>query len=169
MRTMPIGLSTIARRFLTDEEGARRDHQQPLLVLEAPPEDRQEALYFATGAGKRERPRSGEGIVYVLEKAPGKPNAFAMGVTVGRTENNDVVLEDNSVSRFHAYFQKDPSGGWRLVDAESTCGTFVGLLRLTAKQPFKLPPMARVRFGELELFYFEPEVFFQYLQGHVRP
>ena len=115
------------------------------------------------------RPVSGEGLLFPLEKDSAKANAFSMGITVGRTENNDIVLEDNSVSRFHAYFQQDSNQGWKLFDADSSLGTWVGPLKLVPKRPHPLPEMARLRFGNLELFYFMPDRFFEYLQGHLRP
>ena len=54
-------------------------------------------------------------MLFELKKVPGKANAFAMGVTVGRIDTNDVVLDDASVSRFHAYFQKDARTGETLA------------------------------------------------------
>src|SRR5689334_10029496 len=42
----------------------------------------------------------GEPIVFPVVK--NQENAFGRGITVGRTGNNDVVLDDGTVSRFHA-------------------------------------------------------------------
>lgn len=46
-------------------------------------------------------------------------------ITVGRTSNNDVVIPDLSVSRFHAFLKLGPNGGFQLQDASSTNGTTV--------------------------------------------
>ncbi len=82
-------------------------------------------------------------MLFELKKVPGRPNAFYRwsGVTVGRIDTNDIVVDDGSVSRFHAYFQKDArTGDWHVVDAESKNGTWVG--------PLKLQPNERARIGE---------------------
>ena len=52
--------------------------------------------------GRRRGPRGVE--VYPLAKKPGA--SFADMITIGRTPNNDVVLRDVTISRFHAYFRQ---------------------------------------------------------------
>jgi pSer/pThr/pTyr-binding forkhead associated (FHA) protein len=62
-----------------------------------------------------------------------------MGITVGRVETNDVIVDDGSVSRFHAWLQLDErKKAWFLCDAESKNGTFLGPQRLTANQKVAL-------------------------------
>lgn len=61
-----------------------------------------------------------QGIV-AIEK-DGGANAFGMMVTMGRAANNDLVVPDTRVSKFHGFFQ--PAGdGWSFTDARSTNGT----------------------------------------------
>jgi hypothetical protein len=45
-------------------------------------------------------------------------------VTVGRTRNNDVWIDDGTISKFHAFFVVDVAGA-HLYDAESAHGTKV--------------------------------------------
>ena len=47
------------------------------------------------------------------------------GTTLGRGENCDVILEDNSVSRQHARIYQDPFGRWIVEDLNSRNGVFV--------------------------------------------
>jgi hypothetical protein len=54
-------------------------------------------------------------------------------ITVGRAANNDVVIDDVAVSKFHAYFRmEDPP---QIVDADSSNGTKVGGKQLAPKAP----------------------------------
>jgi hypothetical protein len=46
-------------------------------------------------------------------------------VTVGRTDVNDVVIPDTSVSRHHATFEQSEDGRFSIQDAGSTNGTAV--------------------------------------------
>jgi pSer/pThr/pTyr-binding forkhead associated (FHA) protein len=135
---MALGLSSFARRLLSDEAGTRAAQTVPLLVWESP--------LHSTGE-------------------PSKQNAFSMGITVGRTENNDIIVDENSISRFHAYFQQDARTlDWMLVDAESKNGTWVGALKLVPKQGALVTDQTRVRFGEIEMVFLTPASFFSYLQ-----
>lgn len=90
--------------------------------------------------------------VLLVSKAPGTSNPFGMGVTVGRLETNDVVLDDESVSRFHAWFEVR-AGSWSLVDAESVFGTKVGGKPVAAKAPTRLVDGTRVHFGRVEVIF----------------
>ncbi len=95
----------------------------------------------------------GDPVVAVLEKS--KDNVFQRRVTMGRTTNNDIVLDDASVSRFHGWLQRDDgSGKWTLTDAGSKNGTWVQSSKLTAKKPVILENGARLRVGNLELTYY---------------
>lgn len=52
-------------------------------------------------------------------------NAFGMMITIGRAANNDLVIEHQKISKFHAYFRQVGSD-WRICDANSRNGTAVG-------------------------------------------
>jgi hypothetical protein len=168
---VPVGLSQIARQLLLDEAKLRREQTCPLLVWEAPPTEQQEPVLFGTNSEVQlTRPRAGVGLVFQVQKVLHKSNAFPMGVTLGRTENNDIVIGDNTVSRLHGFFTQDlHTREWSLTDAETTCGTWLGLSKLAPNRPRILPKSARIKVGAIELFFFMPEVFFEYLQGHMRP
>lgn len=103
------------------------------------------------------RPRAGEPLIFPVEKVLGTTNAFAMGVTIGRVESNDIVVDDGSVSRFHAWIQRDDrTQQWSLTDAESKNGTWLDGVPLAAKQRVALRDGARLKFGDVEMEFFLP-------------
>lgn len=75
---------------------------------------------------------------------------FPSMITVGRTRNNDVVLNDVSISRSHAFFREFPDR-IELSDAGSLVGTWVGSDRLVAKGPARRVEVGQtVRFARHE-------------------
>ncbi len=88
-------------------------------------------------------------------------NVFALMVTVGRASNNDVVVPDGRVSKFHCYLRRVAST-WTISDASSMNGTWVDGRPLPAQGSLPLGPSARVRLGDgLELEFLEPEALYE--------
>ncbi len=105
--------------------------------------------------GRRRGPRGVE--VYPLAKKLGA--SFADMITVGRTPNNDVVLRDVTVSRFHAYFRQR-GDKWIVADAGSKNGSELGGEPLEARKERELVSGTAVRIGDLELtFYTAAELY----------
>jgi hypothetical protein len=76
-------------------------------------------------------------------------------ITVGRTKNNDIILADIVVSKFHAFF-KEEGGKLVLQDADSRNGTFVdGKLVPSSKQgkAVEVKPGCKVKFGMIEMWF----------------
>jgi hypothetical protein len=164
---MGFGLNAYVRRYLVSEAALRGALQAPLLVWEqaavAPGADA--PVWMGTqGGGKPVRPRAEEPLVLEVVKDPAKQNPLSMGVTVGRTENNDLVFADATVSRFHAYLQANGKGGWRLVDADSSNGTWLGTRRVVPGTPAEIPDGARLRFGDVEVTFYVPDSFLAYVR-----
>jgi hypothetical protein len=91
--------------------------------------------------------------------------SFPSMITVGRTKNNDVVLPDPRVSKFHAYFRLQ-GGGWELADAGSVNGTRIGDLVLPPKgQPHPVHFGDQLRFGDLVLTFMDPNTTWQALRA----
>jgi hypothetical protein len=76
---------------------------------------------------------------------------FGNMITIGRALNNDVVIADSSISKFHAYFQGLESPDTiKLADAGSTNGTWAEDEKLVPRaEPVPVKLGARVRFGNL--------------------
>ena len=66
--------------------------------------------------------------------------------TVGRSEQNDVVLPDRSVSSLHAVIE-DHGAGWTVRDLASTNGTWVGGQRIWGER--RLQAGDDIRFGNV--------------------
>lgn len=78
-------------------------------------------------------------------------------VSVGRTHNNDVVISDVSLSKFHALFVVE-DGKVSVQGGRSRNGTFVEGVRVARQgegPPTQLTSGVRIRFGAVELTYFD--------------
>jgi serine/threonine protein kinase len=67
--------------------------------------------------------------------------------SIGRTEENDIVLSAEGVSRKHARIERSPSGNWTVVDTGSTNGTFLEDSRLLPDLPEIWEPGQALRIG----------------------
>jgi pSer/pThr/pTyr-binding forkhead associated (FHA) protein len=160
-----LEVASFGAKFLTDEAGFRRTMTFPVLLWEAPPAKKEQPLLYATRPGqKSKRPQPGRAVFFHVEK--NVMNAFADEVTLGRTANNDIAIEDNSVSRFHAYFVRTKNG-WSLVDAKSSGGTWLEGKRLSSNAPELIRSGARFKVGDVNLRFLEPEELWRYLLGQL--
>lgn len=156
-------MSVVALRFKTTPASIATEFQCPVLVWEATAPTQQQSW---------ERTQAhdgsaflGESQVFKLVKGSSTQNAFAMGVTVGRVQNNDIIISHDSVSRFHAFFQQDKNGAWTLTDAESKFGTFVNEAKSPANKHVPVPDRAVIRFGDAKLHFLLPESFVEFLKA----
>ncbi|MBU8897504.1 FHA domain-containing protein [Corallococcus sp. H22C18031201] len=151
-------LSAHVSRYLRNRGEFERGLPPGVLVfLPAPveglPEEGEEyRLHTVTNAGPPTLGWDGP-VVFPLVKSQG--NAFGRGITVGRTGNNDVVLDDGSVSRFHAWFAWDAGKScFLLTDAGSKNGSWVAGGRLPARKATVLEDGTRLRFGQVEVSFY---------------
>jgi hypothetical protein len=95
--------------------------------------------------------------IYPLAKKPGA--SFPDRITIGRTPNNDIVIADHSVSRFHAYLRLDGKA-WVVADAGSKNGSWLGTATLEARKERKVASPSVVRVGDVDLtFYLAPDLY----------
>jgi FHA domain len=99
--------------------------------------------------------------LYPLAKKLGA--SFRDRITIGRTENNDVVISDPSVSRLHAYVRH--ANGWVVADAGSKNGSWLGEAQLEPRREVPLPPGMALRLGDVPLTFYRSSELFQLLGG----
>ncbi|WP_233104093.1 FHA domain-containing protein [Haliangium ochraceum] len=100
--------------------------------------------------------------VYPLLKKLGAP--FADMITIGRTSNNDVVLKDVTVSRFHAYFRERESA-WVVADAGSKNGTHLRGSELVARKEEDVQSGDSVRIGDIVTTFYTANDLFEVLSS----
>jgi hypothetical protein len=86
-------------------------------------------------------------------------------ISVGRARNKDLVLRHASVSKFHGWFQIDPKGGFDLTDAGSRNLTRVNGEPLPPREPKRVEPGDRIRFGTVECILCSPETLWSALRA----
>lgn len=100
----------------------------------------------------------------VFEVRKSDRNTFKNMVTMGRTDNNDVVLKEGSVSKFHAYLSQGLSGGeYKLTDAGSRNGTSLKQGAVLAHQSVQISCGERITLGRVALRFFTPGGFHDYV------
>jgi hypothetical protein len=87
-------------------------------------------------------------------------------VTLGRTPENDVVIDDASVSRLHAWLEWKSRGGWHIADAGSRNGTVLNSQRLSGKKLMMLGTRATLGFGDVSAQFLCPEDFLEFLHSY---
>jgi hypothetical protein len=105
-------------------------------------------------------------LVFPVKSAGRSP--YSSYISVGRTPNNDVVIEDASLSKFHAYLRADERGEVTLQDAGSRNGTFVDDVPVRTRErgsAATLHPGARVRFGRVDLVFLRCEELYRLLRA----
>jgi ABC-type multidrug transport system ATPase subunit len=71
-------------------------------------------------------------------------------ITIGRAGNNTIVLNHPQVSNYHARLEREPGGGYRIIDLDSTNHVYVNSLLVRAKD---LNPGDTIRIGPFAFTY----------------
>jgi pSer/pThr/pTyr-binding forkhead associated (FHA) protein len=130
-----------------------------VLVWEAPGSHQGEH-WEMTSSNASPRALADSARVFKVEKNAGIANAFPFGVTLGRVDSNDLVLDDNSVSRFHAFLKFDAKRKlWLLGDADSKNGTWLDQAKVAPNQSLPVRDLATLRLGEVLLVFMLPATF----------
>lgn len=71
-------------------------------------------------------------------------------LTVGRSKENDLFLDDKSVSKLHASLVLSNEGKLRVADVGSTNGTHIDKERISYGRAYEITPETEVAFGEVK-------------------
>jgi FHA domain-containing protein len=112
--------------------------------------------------GVRLLPATGALEVFPLVKKRGAP--FADMITVGRTANNDVVIDDVTVSRFHAFF-RHKDGRWVVADSGSKNGTTMEGQKLEARKERPIDSGSVIKLGDVSTTFHLAASLFEVLSG----
>lgn len=92
-------------------------------------------------------------------------NPFSNFITVGRAENNDIILAKPTISKVHAIFIY--RNGWQIIDQKSSNGTLIDGKQVPAQQPQLLHDNAIIQFGfEDRASFYTPQGFWNLIQMH---
>jgi hypothetical protein len=103
-----------------------------------------------------------EGKVYAIQKRAGANSD--KDVTLGRSRDNDVWINDAEVSKHHAKLLVGANGAVQISDIGSTNGTFLNAKRIDNNVPCALKTYDSVQFGRAgKLQFLDAASFFDYL------
>lgn len=86
-------------------------------------------------------------------------------VTVGFSSTCDIVINDPSLSKQHAWFERTANGNWRVWDNDSLAGTQVNDKPLKPGEPKILATGDKLTFGYVEATFLTADAFHRLLKG----
>jgi hypothetical protein len=102
--------------------------------------------------------------VYVVRKQA--RSVFSGRISIGRTATNDIRLDGQEISKFHAYFTwDDDRSAYYLSDAGTTNGTRVNHDLIPSGERTKLVDGDVIHIGPCTLYYYSPAGFYAYLKS----
>lgn len=135
-----------------DMASFERSHAGPWLVWEAGPW-RPPSGDRSTRASSERRARESSGDALALLVAPRPGRELFDSVRVGRGPDNDLVVDDGTLSRAHLLLRKRPEG-WTLEDLRSSNGTHVDGAAVNGA-PVPLAPGAQIEAGSVRLTFYD--------------
>jgi len=151
-------MSWLARRHADDDLAAfRHALPGPWLVWEAgpwrpPPSDRA----TIQAEGRDGRSSSGDALVLEVVARGGQPSTE--GVRLGRGPENDIAVDDGTLSRAHLRLRQE-GGGWTLEDLRSSNGTRVDGEVVRGRR-VALAPGSRIEAGSVRLTFYDADGLF---------
>jgi hypothetical protein len=159
-----LKFSVLASQFLDDPQAVRREVCWPVLVWETPPGGPGAVFTRSTEPGGAPcRPTAAEPLVLEVGRRllPLEPERR---LSLGRALDNDIVVEDPTVSRTHSAFHREPhTGVWCVTDESSHNGTWYDGTLLIPGRAEPLFTRASLRFGDVLATFLQPTAFNQFI------
>jgi hypothetical protein len=113
-----------------------------------------ETLFRGKGMGTRRHTRRASGSPYVAYrlKKKSRDRGHSTRISIGFLRTNDVVIQEASVSRVHAYIENGPAG-FSIIDAGSSNGVKVNDTAVTLGRASLLRPGDRVSLGNVSTLF----------------
>jgi hypothetical protein len=170
MRNNPLTeLGRFAKEIvdLSAEDFERRWSVPFLLVSE---HEQDAASPFRTGGTDVSPARGGEGEltkarVFPISKS--RRNTFQNMISVGRTSNNDIVIDHAKVSKLHAAFRPAPNGdGFTVTDLGSSFGTSIDGAPLMPQKAVAVTSGQTIVFGRAVVTtFFGPNGLYEHIKS----
>lgn len=156
-RSLNLARDKTLEEFLTS-------HPEPVFLVQPYQETE---LSFTTVAGSSRPWKGGDPRLVRVKKRQGASGFGAM-ITIGRASNNDIFFEGPGVSKFHAFLRKSSDGTFRVFDAGSTYGTYVGDRQIKgAADSATLASGDTLKLGQIDLLYFDGPGLYEYLRSFI--
>jgi hypothetical protein len=108
--------------------------------------------------------QSGKNIAVPMRKREAG-RAYSHRLSVGRATNNDIVLRDESISKFHAWFEYEDGAGYHVMDARSKNATKVNGRALPPLEAELLSAGDTIELGNVRCIFCPPAMLWQALVG----
>ncbi len=149
-------LSVLAMKFSSSDLAVfRAAHSSSWLVWEPgswKPPQRSATVQIQTGGLLAATPVPDKGAeALAFSMTPKHPQAE---IALGRSESNDIVINDATLSSRHLVFSQD-SLGWKVRDAGSTNGSSVDGSQLLAGTTLRLRANSVLRAGQVKLTFLD--------------
>jgi pSer/pThr/pTyr-binding forkhead associated (FHA) protein len=82
-------------------------------------------------------------------------------ICIGRSRRQDMILDNPTVSSFHAWLNADLNGNYFVADNASTNGTRVNGEEVQKGRFVDVHPGDRIRFGKVETLFCIPETLWE--------
>ncbi len=161
-------LSLLKEQWTAMPERFRSKHAHPWLVWEPGAWTAPVATTdtVSIGAASLEGLGQGDALSFGLIIAKGRTPELH----IGRNPENDIVVNDATVSRQHAILKSQSPAEWTLEPmAGVKAATLVGSTEVRAGQPVQLRSGDQVRLGEVTLTYYQFDDFAERLRQHQVP
>jgi FHA domain-containing protein len=115
-----------------------------------------ETVYRAKGLGTRRRSARATGSAYYAYRIRRKRLKPGARVSVGFLRTNDVIIQEATISRVHAYIERGASG-YVVIEAGSSNGVKVNDTKVNLGQSVPVRSGDRIAFGNVSTLFMMPE------------